>query len=118
MLRSSTPPRFRASKPLAALERDLFRRYASSGDSQSRPVPEGVELVELPTRRLEAAYALSRIGEWVRDPQTGYRYRDVAIIVRDLEPYHELLTSALTQAGVPFLARFVPQISRPFTPGR
>ena len=38
----------------------------------------------------------------MQDAASPYRYRDVAIIVRDLEPYHDLLTEALSSRGIPF----------------
>ncbi len=45
---------------------------------------------------------MSRVCRWVQEAGTNYRYRDVAIIVRDLEPYHDLLSEALAARGVPF----------------
>ena len=64
--------------------------------------PADVELVELPSRRVEVDYAVARLLQWVQDPARHYRYRDIALIVRDLEPYHDLLSEALTARGIPF----------------
>ncbi|MCO6436012.1 MAG: exodeoxyribonuclease V subunit gamma [Phycisphaerae bacterium] len=63
----------------------------------------GIELVELPTRRVEVEYAVSRICQWLRgeDGAPPHRLRDTAIIVRDLEPYHDLITAALSARNIP-----------------
>jgi len=77
-------------------------------------VVEGVELIELPSRRIEVDYAVSRVCQWVQRPNAPYRYRDVAIIVRDLEPYHDLLTEALQSREIPFfIDRRRPMVHHP-----
>ncbi len=93
-------PRFKNNASLSGLERSLFAT-GEAPPSIDGP-PDRVELVEAPTRRLEVEYAVSRLCRWVRDPGTHYRYRDVAMVTRDLEPYHDLLTAALTARGIPF----------------
>ncbi len=103
LLTECPPRRFRGREPLAHVECGLFARV----DSDTRlatagGAPHGVEIVELPTRRLEVEYAVSRVCRWVQDPTTGYRYRDVAIIARELDHYHELLTAALSARNIPF----------------
>lgn len=62
----------------------------------------GVETVELPSRRVEAEFAVSRVCAWVQDLMHPLRYRDVALIVRDLDPYHDLLSDALRTRNIPF----------------
>ncbi|MFQ5464033.1 MAG: PD-(D/E)XK nuclease family protein, partial [Phycisphaerae bacterium] len=59
-------------------------------------------IAALPSRRIEVEYAVAQIGALVHGKETPLRYRDVAIIARDLEPYHELLTEALTARRIPF----------------
>lgn len=93
------PPRFALSPSLACLERSLFAN--SSGESVTSKSC-AVELVELPSRRVEVDYAVSRICQWVQRAERPLRYRDVAIIVRDLEPYHDLLCDALNSRDIPF----------------
>ncbi|MFQ5589962.1 MAG: PD-(D/E)XK nuclease family protein, partial [Phycisphaerae bacterium] len=68
----------------------------------AKPAPTAVELVELPSQRTEVDYAVSRICGWVQDPRSSYRYRNIAVIVRDLGPYHDLLSEALAARGIPF----------------
>ncbi len=114
LLLNGAPHRFQGCVSIARLERSLFMPLPPP---QSAPTPlsvgatvhgaqpaivEGVELIELPSRRIEVDYAVSRICQWIQRSIAPYRYRDVAIIVRDLEPYHDLLTEALQSRGIPF----------------
>ena len=62
----------------------------------------GIELVKLPDRRIEADYAVSRVCQWVQRREEPLRYRDIALIVRDLEPYADLLSAALAARNIPF----------------
>lgn len=64
--------------------------------------PQGVELVELPSRRVEVEFAVSCICDWVQNRRNPLRYRDIAVVVRDLEPYHALLADALRSRNIPF----------------
>ncbi len=91
----------RTSTPTSRLERALFMPSDACATAVVDP-PENVELLSLPSRRIEVDYAVSRVCRWVRDADTRYRYRDIAIIVRDLEPYHDLISEALAAHGVPF----------------
>jgi ATP-dependent helicase/nuclease subunit B len=108
VLHQEAAPRFEKSASLARLERSLSGAGRANTIGAERPSSNAathaadVEVVGLPTRRIEVDYAVSRICDWVQDPATQYRYRDVAVIVRDLEPYHDLVSKALTSRGVPF----------------
>lgn len=105
------PRRFHRCASLAGLERSLFM---PSPHPAPDAVVEGVELIELPSRRIEVDYAVSRLCQWVQRPPAPYRYRDVAIIVRDLEPYHDLLTEALQSREIPFfIDRRRPMVHHP-----
>ncbi|MCH7872893.1 MAG: exodeoxyribonuclease V subunit gamma, partial [Planctomycetes bacterium] len=99
VLAPKTPPRFAPESDLARVERFLF-----DSDDNSRPekAGAGLEIVELPSLRVEVEYAVSRVCRWVQDSAARYRYRDIALIVRDLEPYHDLLTQALAARNIPF----------------
>jgi len=110
---SKSPPRFAHSPRLRQLERLLFASDAPMGESgggDARLTDTGgsgapdseIELIELPSRRVEVDFAVARICRWVQDVPQPYRYRDVAIIVRDLELYQDLLTAALRARGIPF----------------
>ncbi|MFQ5413502.1 MAG: PD-(D/E)XK nuclease family protein, partial [Phycisphaerae bacterium] len=94
-------PRFARSAALDRLERGLFEPGAARDGADAEAAAD-VSVVALPSRRVEAAYAASLIRRWVRDASTAHRYRDIALIVRDLEPYHDLMSSALRAAGIPF----------------
>jgi ATP-dependent helicase/nuclease subunit B len=94
------PPRFRKNPTLVALERDLFAPRPA--DPPQADGAADVEIAELPTRRIEVDYAVAKIMRWVSDPRRGYRYRDIAIIVRDLAPYYDLITAALASRHIPF----------------
>lgn len=92
------PQRF-ASADLRRIESDLFvsTRRASEDTCTS------VELIEAPDRRAEADAAAGR----VRDLLTaGYRLRDVAVLVREPDPYMELLSASFREHDLPhFLDR-------------
>lgn len=93
--------RARTSAAPGRLERSLFMPSDACG-TDAAALSESVELLSLPSRRIEVDYAVSRVCRWVQDAGTRYRYRDIAIIVRDLEPYHDLISEALAAYGVPF----------------
>ncbi len=98
VLDGEVPRRFSRRPSLARLERSLF----TSRPQADADAVDGIELIELPSRRIEVDYAVSRICQWVQRPNAPYRYHDVAIIVRDLEVYHDVLTEVLQARGVPF----------------
>jgi len=107
ILGAAPPKRFALAPALQRLEVSVFQISDAPGDAPSREPAtaaprDAVELAELPTRRIEVEYAVSRVCHWVWERSPGYRYRDVAIIARDLEPYHDLLSQALAARGVPF----------------
>ncbi len=104
-------PRFAKSPWLARLERSLFAvspaREPKEGKpalmpESARPADPAVRLVLTPDRRTEVQAAVKAMVDLVRLPAGGLRYRDIAIIVRDLEPYHDLLSAALTAHGIPY----------------
>lgn len=97
-------PRFSKSTQLARLERSFFHVSASCADPQ--PVmssrESGVHLLRVLDRREEVEVAAAAIVDLVQRGSSPLRYRDVAIVVRDLTPYHDLISSALTARGIPF----------------
>lgn len=89
-------PRFSASPSLAHLE-------ASFGQWPLRPYQRGagnVMLVAAANRRVEVEAVARRCIHLVRDK--GLRWRDLAIMVRDLEPYHDLVVNVFRDYGIPF----------------
>lgn len=91
-----TPRRFRAAA-LAALEEGLF-----AFPVRRREESTGVHVVEAATRRLEIEAAAAEILRLCRDG--GLHYRDVGILLRDAEPYRQILAFTLTEYGIPFFS--------------
>lgn len=117
MLGSEECPRFRTAPRLAYLERSLFSvdgcgATANSSDLGVAPAPPDapadadaaseVRLIIAADRRSEVRACVAAVRDLVARPVAPLRYRDIAVIVRDLEPYHDLLSAALREAGVPF----------------
>lgn len=103
LLLRDDPPRFAEAPSLAWLESRLFRpRIAppaeEAGAKNRRSV---IRLIQAANRRVEVAAAVAEIRRLVSEHNPPLRYRDIAVIVRDLEPYHDLLVAALNEAGVP-----------------
>jgi ATP-dependent helicase/nuclease subunit B len=98
---------------LAAIERTMFDQDrgaggvgvagngAGGGAAIELPAPEDVELVEAPDRRGEVDAAARRIRALLR---AGLRLRDIGVLVRDLEEYHELITSSFREHDICFFA--------------
>ncbi len=100
-LHKSPQPRFDTSQSLATLEAHFLN------DIHSAPSPavhksNEIDVVRLPDRRGEVEYAVAKIHAWVNQENKSRRYRDIAIIVRELTHYEDLLRSALTSRGIPF----------------
>ncbi len=89
-------PRFRDASSLAHLESEFFRREFRPFDRG----PEEIRLVEAPDRRSEVRAAAREILSRVRD--RGYRFRDMALILRDLGPYGDLVRSTFDEYKIPF----------------
>ena len=121
-VRLESPPR---DDDLGRLERGLFRsprgeRAAKTEEALTPALSQGereqgrrdpcttrlrrpaVRLIEAASPRAEVEAAARQIQRWVRDPEAPLKYRDIAIIARSLEPYHDLLTAALAEHGIPF----------------
>lgn len=112
ILNSDPPPRFAASPILARLERGLFSA-ASASPEDSSPA-SAIELFAFANRRLEVEAALSRVQDLVRRPTAPLRYRDIALVVRDLDPYHDLISAACAERNIPvFIDRRQPVSHHP-----
>ena len=60
---------------------------------------ENLELIEAPDRRAEVDAVARRIrGLW----REGVRLRDIAVLVRDLELYHELISASFGEHGIEY----------------
>lgn len=103
-----TPPRFASAPFLYALERALIESDAGAA-AAARTVFDDVAkaaakkealIVEAPNPQGEVSAAAEEIQRLVREE--GYRYRDIAVIVRDLERYRHALETTLSQWEIPY----------------
>lgn len=105
-------PRFGMAPALAHLEREypnhVPRPYSGAGaDPANRPgggrpsgAPEGIVLVAAESRRAEVAAAAREMVRLAR--VEGYRWREMALITRSLEPYVAILEATLADYGIPY----------------
>ncbi len=97
LLLTDPPRRFADAPTLARIESSLF---------SAAPPPEiavdNVCVIRAADRSTEVALAVSLIAEWVRRPVAPLRYRDIAVIVRSLEPYDGQLSAALSAGNIPY----------------
>lgn len=111
--------RFKNTPLLADLEKRLFTAAWVSDDVQiNRTSDQGVtgsiaaqsvatsnqtvRFVQAPHRRAEVDATVRTIVDLVQSPERPMRYRDIAIIVRDLAPYHDLISASLRAHDIPF----------------
>lgn len=107
VLKESVRRRFAAAPEIGGVERDLFHvplsRLVEPEAGTARAGSTGrIRLVTAPDPRAEVNAAVRAILDLVQSPARPLRYREIAIVVRDLEPYHDLLSAALTTHGIPF----------------
>ncbi|MGI9862037.1 helicase-exonuclease AddAB subunit AddB [Moorella naiadis] len=91
-----TPPRFQAAPALAHLEA-FFGRWPLQPFNGP---PDGIRLVAAANRRVEVEAAAREILRLARDE--GLRCREMAVLVRDLEPYHDLIVNIFRDLNIPF----------------
>jgi ATP-dependent helicase/nuclease subunit B len=83
--------RFR-SPPLAEIERGMFEEEPQASEADG-----AVEFVEAPNRRVEVENA----ARWIRQlTRGGLRLRDIAVLVRSLDVYHDLINAAFREHDV------------------
>jgi ATP-dependent helicase/nuclease subunit B len=104
LLLDKPPMRFSRAPMISRIERDLFHvPQRSEKGPWPEPVPCGhLRLVIAPERRAEVAAVVREILDLVQRPTDPMRYRDIAVIVRDLSPYHDLLSAQLRAHDIPF----------------
>lgn len=88
------PARFSAFPALAAVEAVLAGRDPAA----AAPGPGTVSLRVARSRRLEAEEAAR---EALRLRRRGFRWREIAVLARDLEPYADRLEAAFRARGIP-----------------
>jgi ATP-dependent helicase/nuclease subunit B len=82
--------------------RDLEANWQGSGNIHAKPDKTGMSALRIITCQnpeAEAIFAAREILKFVRD---GNRFRDCAVLVRDLEPFHKSLARIFRQYEVPF----------------
>ena len=94
--RGEVPVRFRENPPLAFLEQNLFRYTKRVYDNKQ----DMLSLHAVKNPKEESLFVVSEILRLVRTK--GYRYRDMAVIVSDMETYAEYMERAFRICGVPF----------------
>lgn len=95
-----------AAPVLATLEREMFSEPATEDEPPSfvdPPPPattsDPVRFVLAPHRAAEVDAAARAIRALWRE---GYRLRDIAVIVRDVEPYHALIDASFREHGIAY----------------
>lgn len=61
--------------------------------------PDGLELIEAPDQRAEIQAAALRVRDLVAG---GMRYRDIAVLARDLSEYQDLIAASFSEHGIPY----------------
>ncbi|MBC7082680.1 MAG: exodeoxyribonuclease V subunit gamma [Firmicutes bacterium] len=84
------------SAPLHHLEREFGSRRPSPFDGE----PDGVRLVAAANPRAEVEAAAREILRLAREE--GMRFRDIGVIVADLETYHDLIQPIFKDHRIPF----------------
>lgn len=98
-----------AAPELLQLEKNLFLD-GNAKDSGGHPI-EAIRLLEMADRRCEVQAAVAEIQ---RLAAQGMRYREMAIIVRDLNAYHDLISAAMRSCGIAcFIDRRQPTTHHP-----
>jgi len=90
------PVRFADAGPLGHLERHWDHPRT---DAPAPPAGEAVKLVAAPDQRGEVAAAAAEMIRLCREE--GYAWRDMAVIVSDMDVYHDLLRTTLADYGIP-----------------
>jgi ATP-dependent helicase/nuclease subunit B len=94
------PRRFHAPN-LIKLERAFLSSVGPAGQRQGKLAaePPAIQLIEAPDRRAEVDAA----ARWIRLLTIGgLRYRDIAVLMRAQEDYHQLIESSFREHNIPF----------------
>jgi ATP-dependent helicase/nuclease subunit B len=99
--RSSNQNRFVKSPELARLEAGWSqpRMFDEQTESAIGNRQSAISLVACPNAEAEATFAAREILKFVR---LGNRFRDCAVLVRDLDAYHHSLARVFHRNGIPF----------------
>ncbi|MDI3533894.1 MAG: ATP-dependent helicase/nuclease subunit [Thermosediminibacterales bacterium] len=95
VLDDGIPHRFRKMPDIAHLEKEFFNRPATVFKEK----PTGVKIIAAANRRAEVEAAAREIIRLSRDE--GYRWRDISVLLRDLESYSSLIARVFNDYDVP-----------------
>ncbi|HKS38134.1 MAG TPA: PD-(D/E)XK nuclease family protein [Verrucomicrobiae bacterium] len=99
--RKATVGRFARQPALQHLEREWAQpKPFQNGATDGSAPPPGVRVVACANPEAEAVFAAREILRYVRDD--GVRFRDVAVLVRKLDGYHDALRRVFTRYQIPF----------------
>ena len=98
LIRDDTVKRFRTNPQLAHLERMLFRNETKSYSSAEEMT--SLEVIQAGSMQQECGLCCQKIFELIAEK--GYRYRDIAIVVSDMNSYEEPLRNRFEKYGVPY----------------
>ena len=99
-------PRFAESQSLAILEKNLLKKEIeinlrnSDAKGEKNITTNGIAIIEAANRRQEVEAAAECILELCR--QQGYRFRDIAVILRDLDGYRENIEAIFGDYKIPY----------------
>ena len=98
------PLRFSDAPALATLEANLVsdKPFDSAQDRPGQPTPAdgAIQIAACGNIRAEMLWAAARIRTLAKD--NGYRYRDIAVVVPDMDAYQHYIESAFTQYDLPY----------------
>lgn len=102
-LTEQVPYRYRNSKYLACLERNLYRfqagNYENDKKNYGEQEREDIVLFAGKNMQAEVEFAVREVYRLVKED--GYRYRDIAIVTGDMEAYSRLLEGAFASEQIP-----------------
>src|SRR6185295_11852717 len=90
-------PRF-SNPAIAHVEKQLVARPSASRLAFQ---PDRMALIEAPDRRGEVDAAARHVRALV-DGNDACRFRDIAILARDLNDYHELIDASFREHAIPY----------------
>ena len=99
------PQKTRFTTPALATLEHSWSQIQLTQPATRHPQPAGLHLVTCSDPDAEAIYAAREILKFVRTPRADRaqnRFRDAAVLVRDLEKYHEPLQRVFSRYGIPF----------------
>lgn len=109
ILQDEVPYRFRKSKALACMEKNLFRYGRLSQFGEQNEI--SLHIARNPAK--EAEFVVKEIMSLVREK--GYRYRDIAVITGDMDRYYRVLENLCEESRIPcFIDHKRSLIANPF----